>query len=154
VITFGRKKRTDSDPDHGAAESAVEDCAAFLSGHLAEYLFDHHKAIPAWAWVNLLAHGTYEDLLGELASTQSREWTRSRAYLAAEVVAIATNPTSLHNLQETVLRPLELSFASSSDVRQWSPSQLARHVNAALTAYRAGEEGAARACRYEGRHSA
>ena len=153
MIRFGRKKGGDSDADHGPPGSAAEDCAAFLSGHLAEYLSDHHKAIPVWAWVNLLAHGTYEELVREIASTQDRELSRSRAYLAAEVVAIAPDPASLLALQETVLRPLELSFASSSDVRQWSPRQLARHVNAALTAYRAAGGSTARACRNEGRFS-
>ena len=148
---LGRKKGTGDSKPTGPAGSAVEDCASFLSGDLVEYLLAKHKAIPVWAWVNLLAHGTYEQLLGEISSTQDREWSRLRAYLAAEVVAIATDPTSLLVLQETVLRPLELSLASTSDVRQWSPSQLARHVNAALTVYRTVGANAARAGRSEAR---
>jgi hypothetical protein len=136
MAVFGFKKRSGADPSHG---EAVEDCAAFLSGHLAERLLERRESVPVWAWINLLAHGTYEELLREIAGSQKRDWLRSRAYLAAEVVAVADGPGPLLVLQEAVLRPLELSFAASSDVRWWGPSQLARHVNAALAVHRAVE---------------
>lgn len=136
MAVFGFKRRSGADPSNG---EAVEDCAAFLSGHLAERLLERREAVPVWAWVNLLAHGTYDELLREIATSQQRDWQRSRAYLAAEVVAIADGPGPLLMLQEAVLRPLELSFAASSDVRWWDPSQLARQVNTALAVHRAVE---------------
>jgi hypothetical protein len=147
---FGFKKRSGADPGHA---EAVEDCAAFLSGHLAERLLERREAVPVWAWVNLLAHGTYDELLREIATSQKRDWQRSRAYSAAEVVAIADGPGPLVMLQEAVLGPLELSFAASSDVRWWDPSQLARHVNAALAVHRAVEHHPSRTYLRGGRFS-
>ena len=148
---FARKRRRSAAAsDHETAD----DCAAFLSGHLAERLLERGTATPVWVWVNLLAHGTYEELLCEGAATRVTDWQRSRAYLAAEVVAVARDPGPLLTLQESVLRPLELGLAASSDVSSWDPSQLASHVNAALAAHRAVEHNHARTCPPGGRFSA
>ena len=49
-------------------------------------------SVPAWAWTNLLAHGTAEDLRTESGSPRLRgvgkyrQWRQARSYLAAEVL--------------------------------------------------------------------
>jgi hypothetical protein len=53
------------DPDE--ARLAAE-CEAFLAGSLAETLSDVDGRVPAWTWMNLLAHGTVADLRAAGAS--------------------------------------------------------------------------------------
>ena len=48
-----RRRRDDDGEDQVAAE-----CAAFLTGTLVERLEADGRAIPVWAWTNLLAHGS------------------------------------------------------------------------------------------------
>jgi hypothetical protein len=49
----------DRDP---AARELVASCEAFVNGRYAELLIEHERAVPVWAWVNRLAHGTDSQL--------------------------------------------------------------------------------------------
>lgn len=153
MALFGSKWSSESDQPRPAV---VADCEAFLLGHLAEWLVDQGSGVPVWAWVNLLAHGSYEELRSEVSAQPGgrfgvRDWKRSRAYLAAEVLAIADGTGPLLTLQEAALRPLECELAESPEVNRWSPSTLASHVNTALAAQRALEHNPMSPVRREGR---
>jgi hypothetical protein len=138
VTLFGFRKNSDA----GQLErDVVNDSEAFLLGHLAERFMQQGSDIPAWAWLNLLAHATYDELRSEVTAEPMehlgvRNWQRLRAYLATEVLAIADGPGTLLALQESVLRSLELEVAASSEAKWWIPSEVASHVNAALAARR------------------
>ena len=49
----------DRDP---AARELVVECDAFVAGRDAEDLLARKRPVPAWAWVNLFAHGSESDL--------------------------------------------------------------------------------------------
>lgn len=125
--------RTEPDP--------VADCEAFLRGRLAEFLEGSGQSVPNWIWINLLAHASHDELRAEAtalpgSADRARDWRRSRAYLAAEVLVLADDPDALFAVQQQVLCPLEADLAGLSACVRWGPSDLASHVNAALASYR------------------
>lgn len=110
----------------------VAECEAFLSGHYAERLQRQSHDVPGWAWTNLLAHGTDEDLRADRSGPPDplhRSWPAARAYLSTEVLTAVRRGRGLQELQCEVLQPLELDLGAQgcSDPRRW-----VRRVTAAL----------------------
>lgn len=97
---------------------------AYLGGAYAEWLAARGDAVPSWAWVNPIAHGTVEQLQG-LSSTKAPAdlrgdaslWEVLTGFLANEVLARVGDDAQLAALQHDVLVPLELRLAE----RWWSP---------------------------------
>jgi hypothetical protein len=112
----------------GPGARLVDECEAFLSGHLAERL-STDGPLPAWVWINLLAHASEEELRAECKRTPRGLWEAHRARLAGEVLDLAATSGSLGDLQRQALIPLELDLASGPDP---SPSD-ARHWAAAVS---------------------
>lgn len=115
----------------------VRDCEAFLLGGLAERFEALGLGVPTWAWTNLLAHATFDQLSAEVTAAptgrpEARDFRRSRAYLAAEVLAVVDGSDALAELQRRVLQPMELDLSETLRVMWWRPSELARHVNVVL----------------------
>ena len=105
----------------------VAECDAFLGGRSAEMIEAAGLAPPPWAWMNLLAHGT-EEQLREAASEIHRTvgWRVPRAYVAGEMLqAIDQGRTTLRQLQWDVLVPLELDVLACPNAIAWTPGQLA-----------------------------
>lgn len=100
----------------------VEECAAFLDGRLVEALEARKVPVPMWAWSNLLAHGSMEQLrLASLEECKRRadeysEWRKSRSQLARLMLASARSFGPLLALQECALIPLELMLAAQSEI--------------------------------------
>lgn len=114
------------------AEALATESASFLIGTYAETLASHGLAVPAWAWTNLLAHGTEEDLRRQAHALERgllhmRAWLAARGYLAAELVDRMDRGASLATLQREVLVPFELRLItkartqprSALSVTQW-----------------------------------
>ena len=109
-------------------EELVLECEAFLSGQYAQCLRDSDRGVPAWAWLNVLAHGS-DGQLGGLASanpghepapTPATAWPSAMALLAREILnRVAQGGETLAELQRLALVPLELDFASR---RSWTPT--------------------------------
>lgn len=123
------------------AEELAAECEAFLAGRYAERVEDLPAPVPVWAWTNLLAHGSAEDLRAATvtprrAAAGVRSWHSARAYLAVEVIEAAERYGSLSELQESVLVPLELSLAGRAHVDHWSCNRWVRTVRAALAGHR------------------
>jgi hypothetical protein len=95
--------------------------------------------VPVWAWVNLLAHGS-EDELRAVRDAPPRlwsdEWQQARRLLAAEVLLLAEELGTLREVQDKVLIPMELSLAASRDAATWRPRQLATAGVEAVHEYR------------------
>jgi hypothetical protein len=129
----GRRKQ-DCSPDN----ELIEECEAFLSGHLVEDIEMRAQVVPVWAWTNLLAHGSAKDLRTECASPWLRrsmrdgQWRQARSCLAAEVLDCASSCGPLEELQQAVLVPLELQLASRVEVARWCPGRWANSVKAVL----------------------
>ncbi|MHB1504096.1 MAG: hypothetical protein ACYCTL_08110 [Acidimicrobiales bacterium] len=126
------------------AGQLVAECEAFLSGGYAECLEDLGLAVPGWAWTNLLAHGTEDDirragsLVGSSRPTAASKWREARSYLAGEVTGLLdAGCCGLRELQGSVLVPLELRLASGMVPDDRSPSRLAGTVLGALRQHQA-----------------
>lgn len=153
----GLRERGDDDPEDTEVEwlvhrrprtrkaraaLLVEDCEAFYSGRLAERYEQRVLHVPAWSWMNLLAHGTEADLARAQRTVPDRydahgEWHEARSFLAGEILGLAGHCGSLDELQRAVLIPLELDLAERAEEdgepRAWVTSvqdALARHRRA------------------------
>jgi len=113
------------------------DAEAFLLGHLAERSLTLTGDVPVWAWANLLAHGTEDELRTEAVPTSrpgdaAWQWRQARSYLAGEVLHSAQLYGSLAEAQEKLVAPIELWLASSPEVNHWGPSRWVMAVMKAL----------------------
>ena len=132
------KKRRQGDHSDLLCREFVADCEAFLDGRLVEVLEARRAAVPTWAWTNLLAHGSMEEL--RLTSIEDvhrgdeyREWREGRAYLATLMLASAGSFGPLLALQqEAVLIPLELTLADHSEPDIRTPRDWVAQVEAVL----------------------
>jgi hypothetical protein len=110
----------------GKAVALVEECAAFLAGTYVELCESRGQPVPVWAWMNLLAHGTEDQLGGAIVQhPRAGPWRQARGFLAGELLdVVATGRVSLGEFQHEVLVPLELDVMSCSGANRWQPGQL------------------------------
>jgi hypothetical protein len=115
---FGGRRRRKTDE-----RRLVKECEAFLEGKFAESAVPAGELVPVWAWVNLLAHGTEDQLRREVLMPASvDDWHRARALLAARLLAAAgARDTSLTVIQRDVLVPLELDVMSAKIAYRSAP---------------------------------
>lgn len=116
----------------------INECEAFLTGRLAELWEQVGPSVPQWAWINLLAHGSADDLRSEMFEVPSGAtcWSKARAFLAGEVLDAAAACGGLEDLQRSLLVPMELSLAGSSEVTRWDSRELVTAIEDALGAHR------------------
>jgi hypothetical protein len=112
--------------DDPEAAGLVEECEAFLAGTYAELCESRGERVPVWAWMNLLAHGTEEQLRTNVVPhTSGSHWHQARRFLAGELLDASTSGrVSLADLQRDVLVPIELDVLSCRGADQWQPGQL------------------------------
>lgn len=92
---------------------------AFLAGRYADWLSSANRAVPAWAWVNPVAHATIDELHAiETApppagvSGETVRWHQVSWLLAKEVLlAVDDDESRLAELQHDTLVPAELQVA-------------------------------------------
>lgn len=123
----------------GGATVALE-CEAFLNGTLAEYWDEKGAVVPVWAWMNLLAHGSVEQITETVARPSRprravRNWRIARSYLATEVLDLADAEFTLRDMQSAILVPLELEMAARPEVGRWTPRQWLDVVDYAIRNY-------------------
>lgn len=92
----------------------VEQCAAFLNGTYRELLIRRGAAVPAWAWVNALAHGDEEEVRGRAAGPTAHDSCESYVARLARhtLVKMRIEGVSLKEVQNSVLVPLELALVT------------------------------------------
>lgn len=99
-------------------------------------------APPAWAWLNLLAHGSEEDIAAVAAgesepprsTSATSVWRQALAFMAQELVNQATRQgRPLAELQRSTLVPLELELAGPRAPTSMKPAALVTSVLRALT---------------------
>lgn len=107
-------------------DGLAEECTAFLIGRYADLLSTDGMPVPVWAWLNLLAHGTQDELRRAACDLATCDgWAQARAFMAGEVCdAIDSGPAILDQLQRHVLVPLELEVAACPSASRWSSPQL------------------------------
>lgn len=91
----------------------TDEIDAFLSGSAREYLEGHHRSVPAWAWINVLAHGARADL-EQAASQKANDGSAASltSFLAVQILsAVDHGGVGLPALQWDKFLPLELAVA-------------------------------------------
>lgn len=119
-----RKQRARTEPAAVSAASVagdllVEEAEAYLSGRLAEYYMDRGVEVPAWAWLNAVAHRSDAQLAAmvlagrpDQVSLELGRWYDARLTLAVVVLDIARySREDITELQHDALIPLEIELA-------------------------------------------
>lgn len=116
----------------------ADECDAFLTGRYAEYRRDVGQPIPAWAWINELAHRDPEDIV--VLAIGDREpgrvlapWTPVVDDLAGSLAAQAGSLAEMGTMQRAALVPLELSVIETG--QRLTPKSLYLRVQEALESY-------------------
>lgn len=137
-IIWKRWRQSDSTPTSTQLAAEAE---AFLSGRARDVLREQMQAVPAWAAVNVLAHGDLDTLRRLVAGVASGEpypdiWVEPLAVLATQILVLADEePVSFRELQSQVLIPLEARLLAVHETRI-SPSQLVVSCRATLCHHR------------------
>jgi hypothetical protein len=118
-----------------AGRVLVEESEAFLAGHLADRLAESGSDVPSWAWSNLLAHGSEEDLRLARGEATTGQWGEVRSHLAAEVLEVAACYGPLAEVQKAAMVPLELDLAAEGQLERIGPMQFRTLVETALRRY-------------------
>jgi len=109
-----------SDDHHVRASATLDhEFDAYLAGVYGQWLELHNRQVPAWAWVNRVAHATVDELeqlsRGRHISPDDSEtillWQHVLTFLAKEILDVAPTERELLELQLTALIPLELDLA-------------------------------------------
>jgi hypothetical protein len=127
------------DQQTGGGTVALE-CEAFLNGTLADYWDEKGAIVPVWAWTNLLAHGSEEQIAAMVAHHPRprrtlRNWRLARSYLVTEVLDLVDADFTLRDMQASILVPLELEMAARPEVGHWTPRQWLDVVDYAIRNY-------------------
>src|SRR5689334_16655676 len=80
--------------DADSTDTSLDEFDAFLSGQYVEYLLQQGRAVPAWAWINQLAHGTPDELAAIAAGARpmtqhpyASAWQRAVGAIARSLLA-------------------------------------------------------------------
>jgi hypothetical protein len=128
------RKRTWSS---SGASSIGPECEEFLAGRYAQHLQSVGRTVPAWAWLNRLAHSSVADIRSLASGQGARQGDSVSAavrFLAGELLARAGDADSLAALQRDVLVPEELALANHW-MEPLTAGQLVSRVLAALDRY-------------------
>lgn len=148
IVRAGRASASvapDPKPVAPEADLLADDCEAFLAGRYVERLAASWRAIPEWAWLNSVAHGTVDELrevaagsrwVGSASLGGTRVWCEATAYLAGELLAhTGDDPHALSRIQASALVPLELELASQGHDRRATAAQLVAIALASLAGH-------------------
>jgi len=127
-------------PTTPAAPTVADECEAFLTGHSAERAVQWGRAVPTWAWINLLAHARAQDLAGlaggaPLPGTgpdHGRWWVVVRRLAGAVLDQAKRSDTPIAVIQAGPLSAVESWLVDDEPMSQISPDQLIAVVLAVL----------------------
>ena len=128
-----RRQESGTEPEQRAQRPRVvpqvnvgDECEAFVNGRYVAWLGERGRAVPAWAWLNLVAHGDAAELAALATGSDESvppEWRRTLGRLAARATSEA---------QHAVLVPLELQLIKAGLSPDLSPGQLTLLAEGAL----------------------
>ena len=132
-----KRQDTPAQPPGGVGS----ECEAFLHGIYVEYLESTKSIIPSWAWLNVLAHGTEEQITSLATGTASQyesaargtEWHSVVSLLAVEMLVLAKGTgRSVSEIQHSILVDVELALAREGDKRWLGPREVVGRTMAAF----------------------
>lgn len=122
------------------------ECEAFVTGRYVEHLAAHQIPVPAWTWLNLLAHGTMEDLRLDDSRLTARDhrspndaelWRAARSYLSGEILELVeSSNTSLRRIQAATIRPTESRACQAQQHAPWTADRMVTEVLSGLSQQR------------------
>jgi hypothetical protein len=116
-----RFRRRASAPN-SSTSFVADECESFLAGEYVDRLLDLDREIPAWAWVNTIAHaapGRVAELANETSMPPSmradyRAWMTVIRAIAEDVLVAATDSaTTVEEIQALTLMPIEFALMSN-----------------------------------------
>jgi hypothetical protein len=110
----------------------VDEACAVLEGRVVDQLWAKGSPIPAWAWLNALAHrpaGEIGDLVGVACDQPGDRWADAVVDIALDLSQVAA--TEAAKLQSQLFAPVELEALAGRSVPD-SPSQLVRALRRRL----------------------
>ena len=124
----------------------LQEAEALLQGHFLGYATRRGRPIPAWAWVNQVAHASPGELKAVAAAAGRHgrqgqplsDWREVQAAAARELLwAAGAEPDAVARLQRHALVPLELALLRSAARGEVpvTPQVLGRLCHAALRAF-------------------
>jgi hypothetical protein len=119
------------------SESLIEECEAFLTGHLGENTDGSGRRSSPSSWLNALAHADLQELQRLAQSGQGDQgsgdlWAQAISFLAAEILwAGADDGGAVRRIQVDLIVPIELRWSLDTLVAP-SPSEIVREVRHAL----------------------
>lgn len=118
---MSRRHRSNGSSEDPAdrATGPEDEFDAYLAGAYVNWLMRAHQSVPAWAWVNCLAHAGIVELdamtrgivPGAEPGVDASLWHHVVTFLAKEVLDRAEDGPALRELQRQVLVPVELRLA-------------------------------------------
>ena len=136
IWSWNRQNRPAQPPGGVGSE-----CEAFLQGAYVEYLDSDGSIIPTWAWLNVLAHGTEDQIRSLATGTASQyeaaargtEWHSIVSLLAVETLGQArATGRSVSEIQQSILVDVELALAREGHKRWLRPGEVVGRTMAAL----------------------
>jgi len=113
------------EPEEGGAGRGLGDeCEAFLAGEWAEYRRTRGRDVPAWAWLNRVAHAPAHVLVLAIRTPvygrETDEWSRLRTCVVESLFRQADEKRmTVAELQRAALVPIELAlFADDGSPRR------------------------------------
>ena len=134
---LGPKKRAASVPPDG---DIAAQCQAFLAGTSRLWLEAQGRPVPAWAWINQLAHGD-QDRIEAAASAAPRGGSPESliSCLAVRLVQVlGRHPVDLSAIQVRTLLPHESSLITAGAPPPRTDADLAWMLSAAVVAQQQG----------------
>ncbi|HZT64484.1 MAG TPA: hypothetical protein VFA11_01720 [Acidimicrobiales bacterium] len=134
------RRRRNKGADPGWTGDVAAECQAFVDGELARYLDHRRRPVPAWAWVNAVAH-VGRDVLVDLAHGRVGQWKKraARSWARATLPALAARLLEQSGMSEEEIRaiqlerliPLELALIDRAPLTR--PEELVDRVTTAVT---------------------
>ena len=131
------RRVTEAEIDYVVGQSRLDvECEAFLHGRYRSYLEAEGLPVPAWAWLNILAHGNRDDVenIGQLESNSGSPDSVVTGIAAHLLQLVDEHGLTLEELQRRTLMPLEGALLNEVAV----PLNSAELGKAVMTALGAG----------------
>jgi hypothetical protein len=147
AMRFRHRDAEEPEEPHGEDELAAawhdsdlaEEVVAFLEGRLVDFYTIKGRLLPAWVALNRVAHADRSELVtlvaGAARGPLRAPWATTERFIAARVLAQASTPTLLDQLQSQVLVPVELAMLSRSKSEILDAEQVLAAAVSALDAH-------------------
>lgn len=124
------------------ARDLIREAERVLDGRTLETYISRRERVPAWSLIALLAHASRTELMRlatPAATPDPAAWSGTVARLAADLIAMTWDESSLIRLQRRSLVPLELDMLGGDAGPPCSPVELYDIVSGAVERPRSAE---------------